>query len=152
LAVLSKMMNLAEAWGIRSDGSNPCRHLEKYREEKRERYLTREELQRLGAALAQAGRTKSESPFAIAAVGLLILTGARLTEILTLRWECVDLTNGVLRLPDSKTGAKDILLNAAAVKLLREIPRMAGNPHVIAGNIGPATRPRGKPENFTHLC
>jgi integrase len=66
-------------------------------------------------------------------VGLLILTGARLTEILTLRWEYVDLINGVLRLPDSKTGAKGIFLNEAAAKVLREIPRMAGNPYVIVG-------------------
>ena len=133
LAVLSKMMNLAEAWGLRPDGSNPCRHVKKYREDKRERYLTKEELHRLGAALAQAEQTKAESPFAIAAIGLLILTGARLTEILSLRWEYVDLANGVLRLPDSKTGAKDIFLNEASIKLLREMPRMAGNPHVIAG-------------------
>ena len=133
LGVLSKMMNLAEAWGLRPDGSNPCRHVKKYREDKRERYLTKEELHRLGAALAQAEQTKAESPFAIAAIGLLILTGARLTEILSLRWEYVDLANGVLRLPDSKTGAKDIFLNEASVKLLREMPRMAGNPHVIAG-------------------
>lgn len=127
------MMTLAEAWGLRPDGSNPCRHVKKYREDKRERYLTREELQRLGAALVQAERTKAESPFAIAAIGLLILTGARLTEILTLRWEYVDLADGVLRLPASKTGAKDVYLNEAAIKLLREIPRMAGNPHVITG-------------------
>ena len=46
LAVLSKMSNLAEAWGLRPDGSNPCRHVKKYREDKRERYLTNEELQR----------------------------------------------------------------------------------------------------------
>jgi integrase len=133
LAVLSKMSNLAEAWGLRPDGSNPCRHVKKYREEKRERYLTNEELQRLGMALAQAERTKTENPFVLAAIGLLILTGARLNEILTLRWEHVDLANGLLRLPDSKTGPKDIFLNEAAASLLREIPRIVGNPHVIAG-------------------
>jgi integrase len=133
LAVLSKMMNLAEAWGLRLDGSNPVRHVKKYREDKRERYLTREELQRLGAVLADAQSNATESPFAIAAIGLLVLTGARLTEILTLKWEYVDLQNQVLRLPDSKTGAKLIYLNAAAINLLRGMPRMQGNPHVIAG-------------------
>jgi integrase len=127
------MMNLAEEWGLRPDGSNPCRHLKKYRETKRERYLTKEELQRLGAVLAHDQTNESESPFAIAAIGLLVLTGARLTEILTLRWEHVDLANQVLRLPDSKTGAKSIYLNAAAINLLRTMPRMAGNPYVIAG-------------------
>ena len=133
LAVLSKMMNLAEAWGLRLDGSNPCRHVKKYREEKRERYLTKEELRRLGATLADAERNKTENPFALAAIGLLTLTGARLSEILTLRWEYVDLANGVLRLPDSKTGAKEVYLNEAAIKLLRNMPRMVSNPYVIAG-------------------
>lgn len=133
LAVLSKMMNLAEAWGLRLDGSNPVRHVRKYREHKRERYLTREELQRLGAVLADAQTKAAESPFAIAAIGLLVLTGARLTEILTLRWEYVDVANQVLRLPDSKTGAKLIYLNAAAINLLRTMPRMQDNPYVIAG-------------------
>lgn len=133
LAVLSKMMNLAEAWGLRADASNPCRHVEKYREHKRERYLTKEELGRLGAALTDAERGKSESPFALAAIALLILTGARLTEILTLRWDYVDLDAQVLRLPDSKTGAKLIHLNKPAIDLLRAVPRMAGNPYVIAG-------------------
>jgi integrase len=138
LAVLSRMMNLAEAWGLRLDGSNPCRHVKKYREEKRERYLTKEELRRLGATLAEAERNKTEGPFALAAIGLLTLTGARLSEILTLRWEYVDLANGVLRLPDSKTGAKEVYLNEAAIKLLRDMPRMAGNPYVIAGKKGGA--------------
>jgi integrase len=91
LAVLSKMMNLAEAWGLRTDGSNPCRHVKKYREHKRERYLTREELHRLGAVLDEAERSQTEGPFALAAIGLLALTGARLSEILTLRWDYVDL-------------------------------------------------------------
>jgi integrase len=133
LAVLSKMMNLAEAWGLRLDGSNPVRHVKKYRELKRERSLTREELQRLGAVLADSHTKATESPFAIAAIWLLILTGARLREILTLRWEYLDLSAQALRLPDSKTGAKLIYLNGAAIKLLRTIPRMANNPYVIAG-------------------
>jgi integrase len=127
------MMNLAEAWGLRLDGSNPVRHVKKYREDKRERYLTKAELQRLGTVLADAQIKRSESPFAVAAIGLLVLTGARLNEILTLRWEYVDLENEVLRLPDSKTGAKLIYLNAVAINLLRTMPRMAGNPYVIAG-------------------
>jgi integrase len=133
LGVLSKMMNIAEEWGLRIDGSNPCRHVKKYRELKRERYLTKEELRRLGVVLTQAQTNSTESPFAIAALGLLVLTGARLSEILTLRWDNVDLENGLLRLPDSKTGAKLIYLNAAAIRLLRGIPRMKDNAYVIAG-------------------
>jgi integrase len=134
LGVLSKMLNLAEEWGLRPDGSNPCRHVKKYREMKRERYLRKDELQRLSQVLSDAQATKTETPFALAAIGLLILTGARLTEILTLNWEHVDLDAGVLRLPDSKTGAKLIYLNDAAAGLLRSMPRILSNPHVIAGH------------------
>jgi integrase len=127
------MLNLAEEWGLRCDGSNPCRHVKKYREEKRERYLTDAELQSLGAVLVNAQADAADRPFAIAAVWLLILTGARLSEILTLKWSHVDVDNGVLRLPDSKTGPKLIYLNSAAIALLRTIPRLEGNPYVIVG-------------------
>ncbi len=133
LAVLSKMMNLAEQWGLRPDGTNPTRHVRKYRETKRERYLSTEELSRLGGTLTEAQAAETESPFALAAIALLVLTGARLTEILTLRWAEVDLDRQVLRLPDSKTGAKTIYLNDAATSLLRRMPRLSGNPYVIAG-------------------
>jgi integrase len=133
LGVLSKMMNLAEEWGLRPDGSNPCRHVKKYREQKRERYLSPEELQRLGETLAEVQRAGTEDPHVLAAIGLLILTGARLREILTLKWAYVDFNNGVLRLPDSKSGAKLVYLNTKVVDLLRGLPRMKDNPHVIAG-------------------
>jgi integrase len=69
----------------------------------------------------------------LTAIGLLILTGARLREILTLRWEHVDFQNGVLRLPDSKTGAKPIFLSDPALHLLRNTPRLQSNPYVIPG-------------------
>lgn len=66
------MLNLAEEWGLRPDGSNPCRHVKKYREQKRERYLSKEELRRLGTALDDAKQNQTESPFVIAAIGLLV--------------------------------------------------------------------------------
>jgi integrase len=133
LGVLSKMMNLAEEWGLRADGTNPCRHVKRYREQKRERYLSSEELQRLGRTLADAHKRQSEDEHVLAAIGLLILTGARLGEILTLKWDHVDPAQGILRLPDSKTGAKVIYLNTSAVELLRAVPRLAENPYVIVG-------------------
>lgn len=85
LGVLSKMFNLAEIWGLRPDGSNPCRHVPKYREHKRERYLSQVELQRLGQVMAEAERDGSETPYMIAAFRLLLLTGCRLGEIQTLQ-------------------------------------------------------------------
>ena len=133
LGVLSKMFGLAEEWGLMPDGSNPCHRVRKYREVKRERFLTRDEFQAVGRALAEAQADGSENPFAVAAILLLILTGARLSEILTLKWQHVDLDAGLLRLPDSKTGAKQVHLNGAAINVLRVLPRMQGNPYVIAG-------------------
>jgi integrase len=132
-ALVSKMMNLAEKWGERPDGSNPCRHVEKFKEAKRQRFLSADELARLGEVLAEAERTATESPAVVAAVLLLTLTGCRLSEILTLRWEHVDLGGACLRLPDSKTGAKTVHLNAPAQTVLAALERDAGSPFVIRG-------------------
>lgn len=72
-------------------------------------------------------------PSAIAAVRLLILTGCRLGEIMTLRWEYVDVDAGVLNLPDSKTGAKTVYLGKSAIDTLHRLPRLPRNPWVIYG-------------------
>lgn len=133
LALLSKMFNLAERWGIRDDGSNPCRHVERFKEKKRERFLSGEELARLGQVLAEAERAGEESPSVITALRLLIFTGARLSEILGLRWEWIDFEQCCIRLPDSKTGAKDIPLNQPALEELERTPRLQDNPYVIPG-------------------
>jgi integrase len=133
LALLSKFFNWAEKHGLRPDGSNPCRHIEKYRESRRERFLSEAELARLGNALREAERNNSATPWTIAAIRLLIFTGARLSEILTLEWNHVDEEHGLLVLPDSKTGKKAIRLNAPAREVLEGIPRFEGNPFVICG-------------------
>lgn len=139
LEIISKMFNLAEMWGLRPDGSNPRRHLRKYPEQKRERFLSAAELRRLGEVLDEMAAERIELPSAIAAVRLLVLTGCRLNEIMRLRWEHVDLTEGLLKLPDSKTGAKNVQLGEAAMAILEAVQRDRFNPHVITG-----TRP-GKP-------
>ncbi|OIQ75833.1 putative prophage CPS-53 integrase [mine drainage metagenome] len=131
LAVLSKLFNLAEAWGYRPDGSNPCRHVEKFPERKRERFLSADELSALGEALA----AYEGSPYVVGAVKLLIFTGARLSEVLGMRWEWVDLARGDVRLSDSKTGAKTLHLPPQAIAVLEGLPRVEGNPHVIVGAV-----------------
>jgi integrase len=134
LAVLSKIMSWAEEHGLRPLDSNPCRRIAKYRESKRERYLTPDELMRLGDALAKAEGQKAD-PYVIAAIRLLLFTGARLSEILTLRWAYIDTHRRVLKLPDSKSGAKAIPLNQPALDVLDALPRLHGNPFVLVGRV-----------------
>jgi integrase len=133
LGVLSKMFNLAEIWGLRPDGSNPCRHVPKYREHKRERYLSQVELQRLGQVLSEAEQDGSETQHMIAAFRLLILTGCRLGEIQTLQWGFI--TDQGMELPDTKTGARRIPLPSVARAVLSALPRVDGNPYVIVGKV-----------------
>lgn len=137
LALLSKMFNLAEVWGLRPEGPNPARRIEKYPERRIERYLSNTELAELGKVLQAATLSGDEQPAAILAIRLLILTGCRRNEILTLRWRDVDFERRCLRLPDSKTGAKTVPLGAPALALLAEAERIEGNPYVL-----PAARPR----------
>lgn len=118
VALLSKLFNLCEEWELRPLNSNPCRHLKRYKEQSRNRYLTPAELGRLGAALARAEQLQTEPIEAITAIRLLLFTGARKSEVLTLRWRHVDLDAGELRLDDSKTGRKTIHLPAPAREVL----------------------------------
>ena len=133
LGVLSRMLTLAEVWEMRPEGVNPCRHVKKYPEHKRERFLSDDEYRRLGVALRDSERAGFVSPAAVAAIRLLMLTGCRSGEILSLRWDYVDLDMGELRLPDSKTGAKVVHLGDPAIGVLRGIPRKEGNPWVLPG-------------------
>lgn len=133
LALFSKLMSLADRWGMRTPGTNPCRLVERFRETKRERFLSSAELAQLGKVLAEAERDASEHVSAILALRLLLLTGARKNEILALRWEEVDFQRSCLRLQDSKTGKKVIPLGEAALELLASALREEGNPYVCFG-------------------
>lgn len=136
LGVLSKMFNLAEVWGMRLDGSNPCRHVSKYPEKKRERFLSQIELALLGAALTAMEQEQTKeglSCFQAAAYRLLILTGCRLGEIQKLKWEYI--TPDMILLPDSKTGARRIPLPPRAREVLDALPRDPENPYIIQGHV-----------------
>ncbi|MBD3678670.1 MAG: tyrosine-type recombinase/integrase [Rhodobacteraceae bacterium] len=133
VATLHKAFNLAELWGLRDEGTNPCRLVPKFKEKPKERFLSFAELERLGETFGDALETGSESPFTIAAYQLLLLTGCRLREIQTLRWEYV--TAFHLELPDSKTGARRIPLSGDARAVLDSLPRAPGNPYVIEGKL-----------------
>jgi integrase len=111
---------------------NPVHGLKRFAERKIERFLSAQELARLGDALA-AAETDGENPSAVAAIRLLALTACRKSEILTLRREWIDWERSCLRLPDSKTGQKIVPLGAPALELLAILPRLDGNPYVLPG-------------------
>jgi integrase len=123
LAVVASMYSFAERLGLVADGCNPAARIERFPEARRERFLTTEELARLGEAFR---RFDNDGRFreGIAAIRLLLFTGARLREVLNLRWEYVDMERGLLFLPDSKTGKKTIFLNEPALAVLRSLERV----------------------------
>jgi len=123
LFLLSTLFNLAERWGVRKEGENPCKHVQRFRERRRERFLSGEEIARLGRALSEIEAEEDSNHAGIAAIRLLALTGARRGEILSLRWDHIDLEHGMLRLPDSKTGQKVILIDERAATILQSLPR-----------------------------
>jgi integrase len=126
IAVLSKMFKLTEAWRLRPKGSNPCKEVERYKEHWRKRYLTAAELRRLFKVLEGW-----DNQYAASAIRLLILTGCRLGEIQTLKWDYID--DGYIRLPDSKTGARNIQLTDEVRDVLSRVKRLNSNPYVIVG-------------------
>ena len=161
LAVIGSMYAFAGRSGIVPEGTNPARRIDKFKEHRRERFLTGEELERLGSAIREAETTgipwdvdeakpkakhlpKAKNrftkidPFAAAAIRLLLFTGCRLREILHLKWEHVDLERGLLFLADSKTGKKTVILNAPALAVLADLDRVGS--YVVPGD--DPTKPR----------
>jgi integrase len=126
-------MSWAEVHGLRSPQTNPCFGLQRYRENERQRYLSLEEIARLGAVLDGVAARGGENVYIAAALRLLLLTGARLGELLSLKWTNLDLERRLLILAGSKTGHKIIRLNPEAVRILRDLGKISDNPHVIAG-------------------
>jgi integrase len=159
LTLLSHILTYAVETGERPDAPNPCGSVKQYQQYQREQSLTIEELGRLGTAILESetvgipwhpnpGTKVKHAPkdenrrvtidsYSAAALRLLLFTGARVGEILRLKWESVDLERGILFLPDRKAGKKFIVLNAPAFAVLNGLPR--GGPYVIGGQL---VRPR----------
>ena len=133
IAALSQMIKRGEDWGLIPEGGNPCRFVVKYKARRHERFLTEEEFRRLGRVLDELEAGGGVPVHAAAALRLLMLTGCRCNEILSLRWEDVHLEEKELRLRDAKAGPRAVPLSPPAVKVLAELPRVPGNPWVIAG-------------------
>jgi len=153
LRVLSSLFGFAAKVHVVPVGFNPCRGIEYFPEEGRERYLSTLELAQIGEAIREAetiglpytvdalkpkakhaakedNRRTVIGPHAAGALRLLIFTGARLREILHLKWEHIDFERGLL-LPTSKTGKKTIVLNAPSLAILTALPQVGA--YVIAG-------------------
>lgn len=136
LALASKMFALSERWGMRPDGSNPAKNIDRFKEEKRERYLTSGEIARLWQVLNSDAAAAKASPSAIAAIKLLMLSGRRLNEVLGLKWAWVDLDAKLLRLPDTKGGRLTVSLADAAIAVITDLKKGAGDhAYVIPGAI-----------------
>ncbi|MCY4551854.1 MAG: tyrosine-type recombinase/integrase [Defluviicoccus sp.] len=118
MPVLSIIMREAEQLGLRPRDSNPCRGIRRNPRKGRERFLTDEELRRLSASLRAH---EERRPLQVAAVRLLLLTGCRKGEILTLRWS--DYRDGHLFLRDSKTGPRTVWLSQPARDILDRLKR-----------------------------
>jgi len=131
--VLSKFFNWCEENEFRDDHTNPCRHVKKYKEEARQRFLSQDEQQRLEQTLQIAEHEEIATIYTIEAIRMLMFTGARLREILDLKWKYINWQQGVLNLPKSKTGAKTIYLNQQATEVLQRMIRQIGNPYVFCG-------------------
>ena len=129
-ALLGGIFTFAVKRGYRAD--NPVKGVDLFKSDPRTRFLNADEMARLGDALGEA-ESNGTSETVIAAIRLLILTGCRKSEILSLRWEWVDFENSCLRLPESKAGAKVVPLGAPALELLATLPRVKDNRHVLPG-------------------
>lgn len=151
LAVLSSFFGWCIKRSHKTEGENPCTYIEKYTEKPRERFLSEEEFLRLGKALNEyedqfryirppthqkkvAETTiNTTTSYITSAIRLLIFTGARKEEILSLKWSDVNFEKKYIHLNESKTGQGTIYLSAPALQILSELPRINGNPYVICG-------------------
>ncbi len=134
LRLLSVAFNQAELWEYRPQNTNPCRGVPKTPDKMMERFLNIEELERLEKTLSERERPGIASNYTIDAFRLIIYTGCRLGEVLSLKWEDVDFNDCCLRLKDSKTGKRTIPLNESAMKVLCNVQKQADNPYVFCGN------------------
>jgi integrase len=151
LSAIRKMFNMAEVWGLRADGSNPCRHIPRFPERGKTRLITDAELKRLYRYLDKAEAEGLEHPFILLAVRLQFEFAARMSEILKLEWAWVDLDNRRVAWPDSKIGGMSKPMSAEAVRLLEAAPRLEKSPYVCPSIFDP-NRPMSKHTYYKGLA
>ncbi|MFG1289253.1 tyrosine-type recombinase/integrase [Xanthobacter versatilis] len=130
LAAVRKMFNMAEVWGMRTDGSNPCRHVPKYPERGKTRLITDGEMRKLFEYLDRAEVEGLEHPFILLAIRLQFEFAVRMSEILELEWAWIDFDNRRVVWPDSKTGHMSKPMSAEALRLFETAPMLEESPFV----------------------
>lgn len=132
MSLISKMWSLAEIWGFLDEGHpNPTRKIQHYKETKRDRFVTHEEMPTLAKCI------KAEpNQSARAAMWLYLLTGLRREAVLSLKWDAIDTARQEIRLSDTKAGRVHYLpLSEPALNVLESLPRIDGNPYVLPGRV-----------------
>jgi integrase len=135
LAVARAFFNWAEGAQLRPPGANPTKRIKAYAENKRERFLSEAEVAAVARALEVTSKAGHIGLFAVAALRLLMLSGARRGEVTTLRWAEIDFQRRCIFLTKSKTGRKPVFLSQPALDLLNGLPRVKDNPYVFVGNV-----------------
>ena len=141
LALLSSMCTQAEIWGLRIEGSNPCRYVKRFPETARTRDITPSELKAIGEAMQVFEKAKLVNPFALAAIKVIALCAGRVSEVLGLRHNSdLNLDEGYALLRKHKTsrkhGAKYLEFPPEAVEIIRALPRVKGSDYVFPGRDG----------------
>jgi len=137
LSCLRKMFNMAEVWGFRDDGTNPCRHIPKYPENGKTRLITDDEMVRLFGYLEHADVERLEHPFLTLGIRLQFAFAARMSEIIGMEWDWVDFVNRRIVWPDSKTGEISKPMSEDVLKILSTAPRLEGSPYVVPSILNP---------------
>jgi integrase len=135
LRLLNRMYEFGQEVGTVPVGTNPCQAIPGFKNNKRERYLSEEELARLAEAFRWVEQNTKSSVYNLAALRVTLLTGCRKNEIRTLKWSYVDFDNSCFRFPDSKTGAKVVPVGGVVLDLLGCLERVEGNEYVFPGQI-----------------
>jgi integrase len=130
LELISKMCELARIWGFVDETAiNPVRRITRFREEKRERFITPQELPRLAEAI-----DNEPNLFARYALWMFLFTGLRKSELLGAQWNQIDWDAEEITIEDTKNGRPlHLPLSSAAIQLLRQVPRDADNPFIFPG-------------------
>ena len=132
LELISKMFSLARRWGFVDENAvNPASDIDRFKEKKRDRWVTPGELPAVIRAIDQ-----EQNFYAKAALWLYLLTGVRRSELLQARWEDVDWEQRELRLPETKAGRVHYVpLSEVALSILRKLPRVDRNAHLLPGHV-----------------